>query len=457
MRKVRSFVALLTVLVLVAAACGDDDDSTSSASTTAGGETTTTAAELTDSFRGVTADSIKIAIATVDFKCLTDPGFIDFNQGDTQKIANALIDDINSNGGILGRTIEPVYYNLCPLQPDAVVAACTSMTDDDQVFAVLGTYDTPPSDGSNQLCVTADHDTILINELVPKAIMDQAPPGLLLQPGILTERRLAALFALLAEEGTLDGKTVALLADQNTQGGAEPVVESAAADIGFEQGSTGVLTITSDDTSAAQAQLDSFIEAWKGEGVDTIVMAGLLVSATQFVDKIRAAMPDVLLLTDDSSTGEQAQDEKYAGGPNPYEGMLTLSGLSDQETFETPNVQACVKTYEDATGETVVAPDDLQPGPDGVKSQVYVGIQDRCNELSVLTQVAEKAGANLTNDTWIAAVNDFGAIELTTTTIASFEDGKYDADNGFRLAEWNSSLGPDGEFEPITDLLDVTA
>ncbi len=457
MARVRSWIAVALVAMVVLAACGDDDASSGGATTTSGGgDTTSSVPELTDSFRGVTADSIKIAIVVVDFECIAQ--FVDFNQGDAEKIEAALVDDINANGGVLGRQLDVVFKNLCPLNPDDVAAACTSLTDDEQVFAVLGVYDTPPSDGSNQLCITRDHDTILINELVTKATMDQAPPGLLLQPGILPERRLDALLSLLEQEDTLAGKKVAVLADQDTQASADAAVSAAADSMGLEQGSTAVLTITSEDTSAAQAQLDSFIERWKDEGVNALVMSGLLVSAKQFVEKIKAALPDVLLITDDSSVGSQAKDEVRAGlSPNPYEGMVTLSGLSEVEVFESEGVQRCVKIYEEATGETVVPPDQVTPGADGKLAQVYVGVQDRCNELSMFQQIAEAAGADLTNDSWIAAVNDFGKISLATTEIGSLGEGKYDADDGFRLSAWDSTIGPDGDFKPLTDLLDVTA
>ena len=63
-----------------------------------------------------------------------------------------------------------------------------------------------------------------------------------------------------------------------------------------------MLTITGTDTAAAQAQLDSFIEKWKTEGVNTIYMAGLTAPAKQFVEKIKAAMPDALLIADADST-----------------------------------------------------------------------------------------------------------------------------------------------------------
>jgi ABC-type branched-subunit amino acid transport system substrate-binding protein len=449
MVRIRSAVALLLAASLVIAACSDDKKATTTTASSSN-------APLTASFRGVTATTIKIGIVVVDFECIKQ--FVDFNQGDAEKIYKALVDDINNNGGVLGRKLEVVFKNLCPLQPDSVSAACTALTDDEQVFAVMGVYDTPPSDGSNQLCLAKDKDTILINELITKKVMDQATPGLLLMPGILPERRLDALLSLLTQKKTLTGKVVAVLGDQDTAGGAETALKAKAGALGVTTGSTALLSITNEDTSAAQTQLDSFIEKWKTEKVNVLLMSGLLVSAKQFVEKIKAAIPGMQLITDDSSTAAQGQDEVEAGKtPNPYEGMLSLSGLSEDETFKSAGVQACVKIYETATGEKVIGPNDLKPGPDGQRAQVYIGIQDRCNELTVFKKIAEKAGANLTNDTWIAAVNSFGKIQLPTTAIASYGEGKYDADNGFRLAAFDSSIPPKGDFKPQGDLADVTA
>jgi ABC-type branched-subunit amino acid transport system substrate-binding protein len=436
----------VALLMSVAACSSDKKASTSSASSSAA---------LTASFRGITADEIKIGVATVDFKCIEQ--FVDFNQGDAEKITNALVDNLNKNGGIDGRQVKVVFKALCPLQPDSVSAACTSFTDDEQVFAVIGVYDTPPSDGANQLCLTKDKDTVLIDELTTQKTMDGATPGLLLSPHINPERQLAALLTLLQQQKTLDGKKVALLADQTNQESASKAVSDFASAAGLETGDTAVLTITNEDTTAAQAQLDSFIEKWKSDGVDALVMSGLLVSAKQFVEKIKAAMPDITLIADNSGVGEQAADEVKAGlSPNPYEGLITLTGLNDDETFQLQPVQDCAKAFETETGEKVVAPKDVVPDANGKSAKAFEGLEDRCNELAILKQILEKAGPNPTNDSWIAAVNSFGKLLLPTSPFGSLGDNKYDVDDGFRLATWDSTVGTTGDFKPQGDIADVS-
>lgn len=437
-------------------ACSDDKKTES---TTGSASSSSSSAALTDSFRGVKAGTIKIAFVVVDFQCLEQ--FIDNNQGDDEKIIKVFVDDMNKNGGILGRQIEYVFKKNCPLKQDDVAATCTELTDDEQVFAVLGVYDTePPGDGTNKLCLSKEKETVQINHILKQSVIAQAIPGLLLTPGIAAERQLDAVLNLLEQEKTLAGKKIALMADQNSQAGAEPLVKAFATSAGLQQGSTAVLTITSEETTAAQAQLDSFIEKWKSEGVNALVTAGLSVSAKQFIEKIKAAIPDMVLIADATEVGGQAKDEVLAGvTPNPYEGMFAASGPSAIDNFNSAGTQACIKVYEAATSEKVLSPDELGVGESGVgakkREEVWIGIQDRCSELSMLKQIAEKAGANLTNDTWIAAVNSFGKIELPNTPFASLTDGKYDADDAFRLVSWDSSIEGGGDFKGLTDLKDI--
>ena len=71
------------------------------------------------------------------------------------------------------------------------------------------------------------------------------------------------------------------------------------------------------------------------------------------MQKIKAAMPDVMLMTDGDSSAQAAGRDAVAAGtkPNPYEGIYSLVGNDDQTTFESEGVQKCVKIYEDATGQ----------------------------------------------------------------------------------------------------------
>ena len=168
-------------------------------------------------------------------------------------------------------------------------------------------------------------------------------------------------------------------------------------------------------------------------------------------------MPDVLLLADGAESAQGgAQDETASGvKPNPYDGLLTATGPSDHDTWESAQEQACVKTYETGGGQPVIGPDQLQPGPDGQVALVWQAVHDFCDELGMFRQIATKAGPDLTNTTWAQAAGDFGEIRLVTP-FASIHAAKYDADDAFRLAAFDETLGNKGDFKPLTPIQDAS-
>jgi hypothetical protein len=144
--------------------------------------------------------------------------------------------------------------------------------------------------------------------------------------------------------------------------------------------------------------------------------------------------------------------------PNPYDGLISVEGLGEQARFETPVVQKCVATYEKATGDTVVAPKDLKPGADGKRVEIYVSIEDACSELTFFKAIAEKAGKQLNNKTWAKAVATMGAMDdqLVAGQWASLHAGKYDANDTFGLVAFDSTRGNNGDWKPVTPVVDVS-
>lgn len=458
-RLPRALLAVAAAVSLVAAACGGDDDDGTAED---GGDTTESTeagsdGELTDSFRGVTADAIKIGIVLVDYDAIAFA--VDFNRGDQEKIARTFVDAINADGGVGGRRLEPVFVEYPPIpgQEPSPLAVCTQLTEDEEVFAVLGVF--IDFTGEGQLCLTRDHETVHIGHELEQRWIDEAPPGLLLTPDTTKEGRAGVLLEVLAEEGTLDGRRVAVVGDQDTEQRVNDLIVPGVEDMGVETGSTAILSIAGEDTSAAQSQLDGFIERWKDEDVDTVFLAGNLVSAKQFVEKIAEEMPDVLLVTDNSAVLGEAQDLTASGvDPNPYAGILTAGGSTRSERWRDPSpaLARCIDIYEEATGEEIVPPDEVTPGPDGKKAEIAVAVEDFCGELSMFRQIAEKAGPDLTNESWVEAVNGFGEIELPTTPRASLCEGKYAAADDARLVEFDPTIGETGDWKPLGEVIDAS-
>ena len=87
---------------------------------------------------------------------------------------------------------------------------------------------------------------------------------------------------------------------------------------------------------------------------------------------------------------------------------------------------------------------------------MWLAVQDFCSELTMFTQIAEKAGPDLTNSTWAGAANNLGEIQLPAAVYASIHTGKYDADDGFRLAVFDSTIGSKGDFKALTAIEDAS-
>jgi ABC-type branched-subunit amino acid transport system substrate-binding protein len=406
--------------------------------------------------QGVTDSTIKLGLVQVDYSCIKD--FVDFNRGDQEKTYKVFVDNLNAKGGILGRKVEPVYRDFCPIGNAQALSACTSFTEDDKVFAVVGVF--IDQSGDAQLCIAKNHETVEIIHNVSQSWIDAAPKGLLLTPNITTDRRLSVILGLLARDKTLKGKKVAILTQPDSKDRADALVTPSLKKTKVKQGTTAVLNITSTDTAAAQSQLDAFIEKWKGEHVDTFVIVGQVVVSKTYVTMLKDAFPKATLISDQTPTalsgGQDAVTAKL--DPNPYEGLISVEGESEQSRFETPVMQNCVKTYEKATGTKVVAPKDVKPGPDGKRVEIYASVEDACGDILFFKTIAEKAGKQLNNTTWTKAVNTMGPIDdtLVLGQWASLHTGKYDANDTFGLVAFDSSAGITGDWKALTPVEDVS-
>ncbi|MDQ1532487.1 MAG: hypothetical protein QOF28_248 [Actinomycetota bacterium] len=457
-RSARIAVSLGLVAVVLLAACGSSGSKKGSDTTkpkTSG--SVTTLPQTTDLGPGVTAGTIKLGIVMVDYNSIKD--FVDFTRGDQKQAYQVFVDDLNKNGGILGRKIVPVYQTYIPIGSTGPTKACTSLIEDSKVFATTGVLIDPT--GAAQLCFTKQHKSILMTHELTQRMIDDSTPALLLTNDITAERKVKTEIRLLGEKGLLKDKKVAILAETGTKGRIDDAIKPAFEALKVPLGTSGVLATGSDpDTTAAQAQLDSFIERWKGEAVNAIFISGLSTVSKVFVQKITAGLPGVMLMTDSDSSAQGAARDVVSAGtkPNPYEGMYSLVGNDDQTTFESPGVQRCVKTYEDATGHKVVAPKDLKAGKDGKRAEIYITVQDACGDLTFFKVIAEKVGKYLNVNNWTNTVNTFGDMggKLVSTDFASLGVGKYDASNGFSLVSFDSSLGTQGDWKKLTPLADVT-
>ena len=446
----RTWFALAVSVAVVVGACGSSGSKTS----------TTTAKSAPGSSvskalgQGVTASTIKVGVVVPDFDCFKQ--FVDQIRVGQDKIWAAYIDEINQNGGVHNRQLVMDFKQYCPVPGIGVQASamCTQFTEDDKVFALMGTF--VDFTGVAHQCVTGQHHTILMTFLVDKAWMDKAPAALLISPDIAKERRVQVILTLLGREKTLEGKKVAVLGETVTKPTVDSTLTPGLKKLGVATGTAAVLAISGSDTTQAQLQLDSFIERWKSEGVDAIFMTGQQVSSKQFVEKIRKAMPKVVLIADNGEVNGYGQDYVvHHITPNPYEGIIGADGETGAQHDKGANWKTCAAIYEKHFHKPAPVWDTIIPGPGGKTIDVYNTIEDACTLTVLFHDIADKAGPTLNNDSWANAVANYGQIRVMDSKYGSLHTGKYDADNTFRLVEFDSSIGAKGDWREITPVQDV--
>ncbi|HXY28723.1 MAG TPA: ABC transporter substrate-binding protein, partial [Acidimicrobiales bacterium] len=119
---------------------------------------------------GVTPTSITVGVTYPDVAAIRS--IINVDPGDYRGAYTALFDQINARGGIDGRKIVPVFAAVDPLGTAGAATACTQLTEDDKVFAVLGFFQ-----AADTACYVNEHDVPIIGASLSaqQAAQAQAP------------------------------------------------------------------------------------------------------------------------------------------------------------------------------------------------------------------------------------------------------------------------------------------
>ena len=435
--------ALVAVLALFAAACGDDGESTEADSTTTTtttttsepppdeAETTTTTeaapeVELTDSFRGVTAESIKVGIPYTDTTAI---GWEPTHEAPA--IWQVAADTINANGGVLGRSIELVMIGVDPTDFVAQDTACVQLTQDEGVFVAMGVIR-----NEAPLCYTEQNDTIVINTFVTPAEIYERSVAPMIGFLPLAEREVQAQLATLIDSGLLEGAKVALSASPTTLELAE-TMKGILGDAGIEVVSITNYESPASDQFAIDNELDVSVEKWRADGADAVVaVPGASVPTTGALS--RNAWDGIYVVTDAPGT-DLGLLEGFGYGTDALVGSVALVPPNEADLYEAgqAGVKECVDTFSDAfddDNEVVLRPED--PTTD------VVGLIVRsCQALELFKAVAEGAGVDLTNESFDASADAIGEFTVTGVLGGSLGPGKRDyVDAGTALYEFDEAL-----------------
>ena len=308
----------------------------------------------------------------------------------------------------------PVYKKYIPIPGSSagLIAVCTALTDDENVFATIGTY--YDASGDAQLCMTKQHQRVLVTFDLNQKMLDGAPPGLMVTPARPPSARSRSCSSCSTRRASSTARPSGVVGSAESAAIVNDAIVPELKDLGVKLGTVGILTISDTDTTQAQTQLDSLTERWKTERVDTVFVSSKEAAAPQFMKKLRAALPDVQLLADDGQILNYGQtaDRKHVLAEPVCRGHRWRSGPTHAEYESGPNWKYCKDIYEKQTGQKAPGPDDVLPIPGGENKgnrlDTYGAINDTCQLMTFFHDIGDKVGQYLNNTNWVNTVNNFG-------------------------------------------------
>lgn len=356
--------------------------------------------------RGVSADTIKLGISIFDLSA------IGRDNGDVPAKYQAAIDAINSSGGVLGRKIEPVFAEFSPLDTASADAACVQLTQDEEVFAVVGAQN-----GDYVLCFTELHDTIFLSPqtLTSEQVARSVAPALSVAAS--GDLPISAGIEAMAAEGAFDGARVAVHASFDGADLLDAAVGTLS-ELGVGVVSKTISTDLGGDLVAIRSEMSVFAQRWAADGAAVVVTvgdAGNLEAATALGD----AGLDITLASTQPAVDATVY-ENYGADISGLEGAVATStfGYADMYEQDLNGVRECVTRFEQASGETV----NIRPETGEVANLTTTVWA--CQLIELFAQIAEAAGADLTNDSFRGAFESAAELRATALTAGSGGPGK---------------------------------
>ena len=388
---------------------------------------------LTDSWTGVTAETIKVGVAGIDFARLQQFG-VDFEGIATEVWAPAWADAFNRRGGALGRMMEVHVRNFLPVGSVESDAVCAELTEDEGVFVVLGAML-----GDNPLCVTQLHETPYVGMFGLTAERAEKSIAPFLASEMAADLQRGNSTKTLIRDGTFDGVKLAVFWEIADEPVADDVVLPMLEEAGVDVVVTGTLLDYAGDTPASEAAIDVIFQNFAAAGADMYLNISGLVSFNRAIARNRPGVPFALLngqLTNSAIVASSGYDPDILVDAIG----ITASKPTLEEWLDTDEWHACVdeiNAYSPGTIEVENLPGSL-----------VEGIGQACQGFRLLEHLLIAAGPDLTPDALVAAADVTGELLLPGMIAGSLGPGKYSVGDVVRYYTYdigNKLMVPDGD------------
>lgn len=378
-------------------------------------------AQRTASAVGITPTQVTLGALLTDFGTANSAGasVTGYSPAQQQEYFDAFASDTNAHGGIDGRTLVMRYETSDITDPNSQKAACDTITDTDQSFAVtnvLGIYGPPI------LCLTKTHGVpYLSNDGAVSDYYTQSN-GLLftLQPSTLRTQANAVYEDHLAGELTSGDKVGFLREDQYLQAD-EKSVEDYLRGFGVTV-TDGVMSSSSIQDAPAQAAVAA--QQFCSAGVTKVFLAVNSLYAQDFISSLPPGCAPAYYSSDFDY--QMDGDTFVSGMPASYFNHAVGVSSSDVgNTTLTPSEQSCLtayNTYETAHGKVALASTD----------KAVLRAVAACGLVRTFVAGVHAAGVNPTRASFASSLAGIGGFDDPGYESATFHPGKTDAPDAVR-------------------------
>ncbi len=339
--------------------------------------------------QGVTATSIRVGIPYVYLAAVRQFG-ITLDQGSFPDAYNAIISNLNANGGVNGRRLVPYLVAVNPVGTGPAITACTQLAEDDDVFVALAPQQPD--------CFLQQHHVPTISGSFQDVQSSGGTPNFTLVPPPAAYDPVQ--LSVLAHSGVFKGKKVGLFGGTETDGSELKVVQSTLKALGVHVLQSAVDSAPQDDEVATNQQAALIAQRFQLAGVNEVIAVGT--GATVWPESLQAN--ESSYLPPWIATNEPGLESAVLGSsisPKYLKNAVTTSPVpSNYQIWHTPAVQKCDRVVRKAYPALKITP---PTNPLMGSDQTFYAVESACLNLALFATIAKAAGKNLTSTTFAHA------------------------------------------------------
>ena len=210
---------------------------------------------------GVSSTSIRVGLPYLNLASLESVG-LNINQGSYPDAFNALIDNLNAQGGINGRKIALSLASVNPTSTASSASACTQLTEDDNVFVAFGPIYPLCYQQAGVATINGDMGATLSPSAAPNFTL--TPPAAAFDP---------LQISVYTEQGIFKGKKIGVIGASVDQTEI-PIVLAALRKQHVDVVQSAIDSAPQGDTAANNQQIQVIAQRFESEGVKVVVGVG---------------------------------------------------------------------------------------------------------------------------------------------------------------------------------------